>query len=133
MYLLSTCCWVQQYGGREGYDSWETIGLSKDGKHLYIKGIQDNFYILSAADGILVKKMEVMYGLDTTPSPPVETEDKIYFGSKNGVIYSIDKETYEWEPVVFTGTARVHSLILLENNKIAAVNMDGTLVIMPEQ
>jgi outer membrane protein assembly factor BamB/predicted phosphodiesterase len=123
--LLGTTVWR-----KNNFDAWETIQLSNDKEKLYIKSIEDYFYVAAAKDGKQLKKLEIMYGLDTTPSPPVETENKIYFGSKNGIIYSIDKETYKWEPLVFLGTSRIHSLLILGNNKLAAINMDGTLAII---
>jgi outer membrane protein assembly factor BamB len=123
--LLGTTVWR-----KNTFDAWETIQLSRDNEQLYIKGVRDYFYIAAAKDGILLSKLDIMYGLDTTPSLPLETEDKIFFGSKNGIIYSINKQDYTWQPEVFLGTARIHSLIRLENNKIAGINMDGTLVIM---
>jgi outer membrane protein assembly factor BamB len=123
--LLGTTVWR-----KSDFESWETLQLSNDKNHLYIKGFENNFYIVSANDGKLIKKLEIRYGLDTTPSPPVEANDNIYFGSKNGVIYSINKETFDWKPEVFLGTARIHSLLLLENNRLAAVNMDGTIAIL---
>ncbi|RPI66004.1 MAG: hypothetical protein EHM47_17685, partial [Ignavibacteriales bacterium] len=122
--LLGTTVWKNN-----SYEAWETIQLSESKELLYVKSFRDNFFIISARDGKQVRKLEFNFGIDTMPNPPVETNKKIYFGSKNGIIYAINKGDYSWEKILFSGTARVHSLILLENNKIAAINMDGTLII----
>ncbi len=122
--LLGTTVWK-----KNNYAAWETLALSSDKQQLYVKGIDGDFFIVSAKDGKQLHKLEIKYDLDTTPSPPVETGQYIFFGSKNGWIYSINKADYSWKKLIFMGTARIHSLILLENNKISALNMDGTLVI----
>jgi outer membrane protein assembly factor BamB len=120
--LLGTTVW------RKEYQSWESIGISEDYEDILIKSFMNNFYIVSAIDGEKKNEIKIGYGLDTMPAEPIERDGKIIFGSKNGKVYKIDKEdNYNWEPLFFTGTARVHSVRHLKNNLFAASNMDGKI------
>jgi hypothetical protein len=120
--LLGTTVW------RKEYQSWESIGISEDYEDILIKSFMNNFYIVSAIDGEKKNEIKIGYGLDTMPAEPIERDGKIIFGSKNGKVYKIEKEdNYNWEPLFFTGTARVHSVRHLKNNLFAASNMDGKI------
>ena len=62
------------------------------------------------------------------PNQPVEDNGNIFWGSKNGSVYLIDKK-YNWKPLLFTGTSRVHSVYHLKDNLYAASNMDGGIYV----
>lgn len=110
------------------FDAWESIGISNDMKRLFVKSQNDKFHIIASANGKLQKTIDMKFGLDTGPVQPVEVNGKIYFGGKNGIIYSIDA-AYNVTPLFFMGTARTHSLQILDDHKIAASNMDGRVVV----
>ena len=110
------------------YDAWESIGISNDLKKLFVKSQNDNLHIISTSDGKLQKTIDLKFGLDTGPIQPVEVNGNIYFSSKNGNIYSIDSK-YNFTSLFFMGTARTHSLQLLDESTIAASNMDGKIIV----
>ena len=113
---------------KKDFSSWESIGISNDKNNLLIKSIEDKFYIVSAKNGKSIKEIDLNFGLDTMPCEPIEWNDKIIFGGKDGMVYLINKD-YSWEPLFFTGTARVHSIQHIKNNMFAASNMDGKIFI----
>lgn len=110
------------------YDAWESIGISNDMKSLYIKSQNDKLYIISSANGKNQKSIDLKFGLDTGPIQPIEVNGNIYFGGKNGNVYSIDSK-YNFSSLFFMGTARMHSLQMLDDQHIAASNMDGKIVV----
>ncbi len=121
--LLGTTVWR-----KNDFNAWESIGITNDRENLLVKSMMDKFYVVSAKDGKLVKEINPDFGLDTMPVSPIEWNGNIIFGAKNGFVYLINNQ-YEWTPVVFTGTARVHSVQHVKDNTFAASNMDGKIFV----
>ncbi|MFA6980150.1 MAG: PQQ-binding-like beta-propeller repeat protein [Ignavibacteriaceae bacterium] len=110
------------------FDAWESIGISNDMKSLFVKSQNDKLHIISAVNGKLQKTIDLKFGLDTGPIQPIEVNGNIYFGGKNGNVYSIDPKYY-FNSLFFMGTARTHSLQMLDEKRIAASNMDGKIIL----
>jgi outer membrane protein assembly factor BamB/Icc-related predicted phosphoesterase len=121
--LLGTTVWR-----KDAFDCWESIGISEDKQKLFIKSVSDDLVVVSAKDGKKIKEVKISFGLDTMPVTPIEWKRNIIFGSKNGIVYFIN-EKYEWSPLFFMGTARVHSIQHVEENLFAASNMDGKIIL----
>ncbi len=113
---------------KKEFDAWESIGLSNNKEELLIKSLRDNFYIVSAKKGRLIKEVKIGYGLDTMPVTPIEWEKNIIFTSKNGIVYLIDKN-YNVHPLLFLGTCRVQNIFHVKDNIFAVSNMDGKIVV----
>lgn len=109
-------------------DAWESLGISSDNKKLLIKGIDGIFTTISTEKLTKIKDYDFAYGLDTMPSVPLEDNDNIIFGSKNGNVYLIDK-LGKMHTLFFMGTSRVHSIKKIDENKYVALNMDGIVVV----
>lgn len=118
--LLGTTNWRKDYG------SWESIGIDSTRTKLFIKGIKDEFSVISAKNGKNVKKVKVEYGLDTMPVDPIEWRGNILFGSKNGTVYLIDRK-YNPVPLFFLGTARLQNIFQIGSSSFALSNMDGKI------
>lgn len=110
------------------FDAWESIGISNDMRSIYVKSQNDKFSIISTANGKLQKTIDMKFGLDTGPILPIEANGNIYFGGKNGNVYSIDSK-FNSTSLFFMGTARMHSLQMLDDKHIAASNMDGKIIL----
>lgn len=110
------------------FNAWESIGISRDKKRIFVKSILDKFFIVSAADGKLIKEIKVGFSLDTMPNQLLDWDGDIVFGSKNGTVYLMDKK-YNSVPLFFMGSSRLHSIQHLNGNTFAASNMDGKIVI----
>ncbi|MCF6268367.1 MAG: PQQ-binding-like beta-propeller repeat protein [Melioribacteraceae bacterium] len=113
---------------KKKYDAWESIGISKNKKRLYIKSAEDKFHIISAKNGNLIKSVNVNYGVDTMPITPIEWNGKIIFSSKNGYVYRINKKLW-YKSILFLGSARVHSIQKIDDKRLMASNMDGKIVV----
>jgi len=110
------------------FNCWESIGISQNKKKIFVKSILDKFYIVSAADGKLIKEVKVGYSLDTMPNQLIDWNENIIWGSKNGTINLIDND-YDAYPLFFMGTSRIHSVQQISKNIFAASNMDGKIVV----
>lgn len=113
---------------KDVYDAWESVGLSNDGKYVFVKSMKDKFYILNAKTGTRYKKINIDYGLDTMPCVPIENNGFIFFGSKNGNVYRINSKYY-YKTLFYMGQARIHTVQPLSGDTYLASNMDGSLVI----
>ncbi len=110
------------------YRAWESIGISEDGKKLFIKSMEDKFHVIYTTDGNWIRERNPGFGIDTMPVEIIEWNNNILFGSKNGFIYKADKK-YHVEKMLYMGSSRVHTVRHIRNNLFAASNMDGNIVI----
>ena len=94
---------------------------------MFIKGINNEFCIISAKDGKAIKKIKMDYEVDTMPVTPIGWNENILFGSKDGKIYLINRD-YKWEPLLFLGTSRVQNIFRIGQNKFVVSNMDGRII-----
>lgn len=121
--LLGTTVWRKNEG-----ESWESIGITSNKNFILIKGYMNKFFFLNPKDGKIHKTVDLKYGLDTMPVEPIEVNGNVLFGSKNGTVNLIDKN-YKHIPLMFTGTARVHSVQHIEGKKFLTSNMDGKITV----
>lgn len=117
---------------KNDFGSWESIGISGDKQKLFVKSITDKLHIVSAKDGRRIKEIDAKFGLDTMPIEIIEVNGKIFFGTKSGMVYSVD-EKYQLKPLLYLGTSRVHSIKYLGDDSFAASNMDGKIVVFKLQ
>lgn len=117
---------------KNNFSSWESIGISNDKKRLFIKSRQDNFFIVNANNGALIKNIYLGYGIDISPIEIFEYDSNILFGGKNGIVYQIDRN-YKLKKLLFLGNARVYPIYQIKNNIFLASNMDGKLVVFSLQ
>ncbi|MEN8191509.1 MAG: PQQ-binding-like beta-propeller repeat protein [Bacteroidota bacterium] len=113
---------------KKNYNGWESIGISKDKRKLFVKSYKDHFHIVSAVTTDWVRDINMKFGIDTNPTTPIEWQDNILFSGKNGNIYKIDKDN-KFKSLLFLGTARTHSVQQVGYNKFIASNMDGQIVV----
>lgn len=113
----------------KNFDAWESIGISEDGKRLFVKGVQDKFFIAESSNGKLLMESNMKSGLDTMPVEIAEYNGTVLFTGKHGMIYRSDYAAKETKPVLFIGTARAHSIQELSPGVYAASNIDGKIVI----
>jgi outer membrane protein assembly factor BamB/predicted phosphodiesterase len=110
----------------------ESIGISEDGQTIYGKTMQDTIvaYRASAEKQSALWKMHVGFGYEHVPSMLYEKNGQLFFGTKNGVIYSIDpiRQSINWEYKV--DNSMVNTIRLIQGNKILASTMDGKIVLI---
>lgn len=112
---------------KKDFESWESVSLSKDGSRLFVKSVNNKFFIVNAKDGKKVKEFNPGFGLCTVPSVPLESGNSVFFGVKKGIVYEIQNgETAR--PLFFMGTSRVLNVVEVNKNLFAVTNMDGTII-----
>jgi outer membrane protein assembly factor BamB/predicted phosphodiesterase len=121
--LLGKSAWQ-----KNNFDAANSIGISDNLGNLYIKCYKDNFLIVSAKNGKIVKNIKIGFGAELSPASILEWNKNIIFSSQNGNIYLIDKD-YNWNPLLYLGSGGIQSIIHIKENIFAASTIDGKIII----
>lgn len=108
------------------FNAWESLGLSQDGKTVFIKSIDDDFHTVNAANGKKIKSWKLKWGLDTNPIQIREFDNNVLFGRKNGKIVKFRKDKFT--DLFYLGQARPLTIENVGDTFIAS-NMDGRILL----
>ena len=112
----------------------ESQGLSENGNLIYGKTMQDT--LVAFATGRDKKpaawKMHVGYGYEHTPSTLVEKDSKLFFGTRNGIVYAINPSTREKLWAYRIDNSMVNTLNVLTGKKLVAATMDGKVCLLQD-
>jgi outer membrane protein assembly factor BamB len=112
----------------------ESIGISADGKWVYGKTMQDTIvaYRTSREKQPAAWKMHCGFGYEHVPSMLIEKEGQLFFGTKNGVVYSIDpqKRTINWKYKI--DNSMVNTVRVLDKKRVIVSTMDGKIALIIE-
>lgn len=113
----------------------ESIGISDDGKLVYGKTMQDTVvaFYTNREKPELAWKMNAGYGYEHSPSMLIEKNGKLYFGTRNGVVYCINPSTQKIVWAFKIDNSMVNTVNVLDNNQVIASTMDGKICLLKEQ
>ena len=105
----------------------ESIGLSTDSTTIYGKTMQDEIvaYKTQATDPGILWRENVGFGYEHIPSMLIEKDGKVFFGTKNSVVYAIDpvKRKTIWAHKI--DNAMINTVNVVDGNNILVSTMDG--------
>ena len=109
------------------HKGFESIGVSEDKAHIYIKCLKDSVVALSTRSPQLQLDWFVncKYGAEISPSPITELDGVVFVPTDDGVIYGIDKATRQ---VLFArklSNAMVNRIQPLPQRRLLVTTMDG--------
>jgi outer membrane protein assembly factor BamB/calcineurin-like phosphoesterase family protein len=113
----------------------ESIGISGDGILVYGKTMQDTvvaFYTHKEKPQ-LAWKMNVGFGYEHSPSMLIEKEGKVFFGTRNGVVYAIDPVSQKIIWAYKIDNSMVNTVNVLNGKQIIASTMDGKICLLQAQ
>lgn len=110
----------------------ESIGISDNKNYIYGKTMNDTIVAFKAnpKKPEIAWKMDVGFGYDHVPSMLFEEDGDIYFGTRNGIVFSIDPENKEINWAYKIDNSMVNTINLSEEEKIIASTMDGKVVLL---
>jgi outer membrane protein assembly factor BamB len=113
----------------------ESIGISQDGKWVYGKTMQDTVVAFPTAKEkqSAAWKMHVGYGYEHAPSMLIEKEGKVFFGTRNGVVYSIDPVTQKINWACKIDNSMVNTVNVLNGKALVASTMDGKVCLLQSE
>lgn len=110
----------------------ESIGISNDKDVIFGKTMNDTIvaFEANAQEPKVAWKMNVGFGYDHVPSMLYERARNVLFGTRNGVVYSIDpkKKKINWAHKI--DNSMVNTIRLVGDKRIIAATMDGKVVLL---
>jgi outer membrane protein assembly factor BamB/predicted phosphodiesterase len=110
----------------------ESIGLSADKQLVYGKTMQDEVVAFKTNKTApqLAWKMNAGFGYEHVPSMLVEKNGAVFFGTKSGVVYSIDPKTQKVNWAHKIDNSMVNTVNVLPKRKLIAATMDGKVELL---
>ncbi len=140
VYIMAPDRFVTAIDLENGHTLWrnndggvrESIGISADGTMIYGKSMQDTIvaYATSREKQQAAWKMHVGYGYEHAPSMLIERAGQLYFGTRSGVVYSIDTHNRRINWRYKIDNSMVNTVQVLDGRHLLAATMDGKLVLL---
>ena len=110
----------------------ESIGMSADGKWIYGKTMQDTIvaYAASREKQPAAWQLNCGFGYEHVPSMLIEKGGNVFFGTKSGVVYSIDPVQQKTNWAYKIDNSMVNTVRVLDKRHLIAATMDGNVVLL---
>lgn len=105
----------------------ESIGISEDSSTIYVKSMYDSVFAYNIMDDSILLKWsnDLKYGYDFAPSYPIEKNGNLFFGIKNGYVFSLNAKTglLNWKYRV--SDCLVNNILPLDSKSIIITSYNG--------
>ncbi|WP_192820200.1 PQQ-binding-like beta-propeller repeat protein [Rufibacter sp. LB8] len=110
----------------------ESLGMSADKKWLYGKTMQDEIvaYPTSNSEAKVAWRLKAGFGYEHVPSMLLERDGAVFFGTKSGVVYSINPETQQVNWAHKIDNSMINTVNVLGKKKLVAASMDGKVELL---
>ena len=110
----------------------ESIGISKDGDWIYGKTMQDSIvaYRASREKQSFTLSLNCGFGYDHVPSMLIENRGRVFFGTRNGVVYCIDPLQKEITWVHKIDNSMINTVNVTDKQHVVVSTMDGHVVLL---
>jgi outer membrane protein assembly factor BamB len=110
----------------------ESIGVSADGRYIYAKTMNDSVvaFHTNRERPMLAWKMSAGYGYDHVPSMLVQKGDRVFFGTRSGVVYALNPAAPAISWAYKIDNAMVNTVQPVSRKKLVASTMDGKIVLL---
>jgi uncharacterized protein YbbC (DUF1343 family)/outer membrane protein assembly factor BamB/predicted phosphodiesterase len=110
----------------------ESLGISKDKTLVYGKTMNDEIVAFRTGKekAEIAWRKDFGFGYDHVPSMLIEKENSVYFGTRNGVIYSINSKNQEHNWSYKIDNSMVNTVNVIGSNNLVAATMDGQIVML---
>ncbi len=108
----------------------ESIGISKDGKTIFSRTMNDSVFAIDPSANQLKEKWitAANYTYDFNPGSIIEQKGKIFFGTRNGIVYCMNAKDGKLIWMYKTGVTSINKITPVSNNNILVCDMDGKIV-----
>ncbi|MCY1531444.1 Outer membrane protein assembly factor BamB [compost metagenome] len=105
----------------------ESIGLSADSTTLYGKTMQDEIvaYKTNPDAPQRLWKLHAGFGYEHTPSDLIEKDGMVFYGTKNGVVYTFDSRTHQNGWLHKIDNSMINTIRPVDGKNIVVSTMDG--------
>lgn len=113
----------------------ESIGLSADSTTIYGKTMQDEIvaYKTQATDPGILWRLNAGFGYEHCPSMLIEKDGKVFFGTRNGVVYAFDPKQQKnlWAHKI--DNSMINTVNVINGKNILVSTMDGKVSLLQEK
>lgn len=113
----------------------ESIGISADSTTIYGKTMQDEIvaYQVQTTDPGLAWRYNVGFGYEHIPSMLIEKDGKVFFGTKNSVVYAIDPKTKQiiWAHKI--DHSMINTVNVIDSKNVLVSTMDGKVTLLQQK
>lgn len=110
----------------------ESIGLSEDGKRIYVRAMNDFIYAFSTTASAPEKVWELNagFGYDINSGMLIEKGGMVFYGTKNGLILAVEGRTglMNWQHKIGTGV--INTVVPLSKREVLATDFAGKVVLL---
>jgi len=110
----------------------ESIGISQDGKYVYGKTMNDTLVAFATGKELpkAAWKLNAGYGYEHAPSMLTEKNGRIFFGTRNGIVYAIDalQKNVLWAHKI--DNSMVNTVNVADDKTLVVSTMDGKVVLL---
>ncbi len=105
----------------------ESLGLSEDGRTLYVKSMNDTVYAFAATgDAVQLRaQAHCEYGYDIAPSPMTERDGMLYIPTDKGVVVALDTGEFQVKWAHKLCNALINNVVPVEQGAVLGTAMDG--------
>ena len=113
----------------------ESIGISSDGSLIYGKTMQDTVVAFYSGKELVAPawKLNAGYGYEHSPSMLIEKDGRIFFGTRNGTVYCIDRATQQIHWAYKIDNSMVNTVNVLSREVLIVSTMDGKVCLLKEE
>jgi len=110
----------------------ESIGLSADSSTVYGKTMQDEIvaYNTNGTGPALAWKLNAGFGYEHTPSDLVEKDGVVFYGTKNGVVYTFDAKTHQNLWLHKIDNSMINTINPIDKKNCIVSTMDGKVTLL---
>jgi len=143
IYVVAPDRYISAINSTDGKTIWknnyatvrESIGISADGKWVFGKTMQDTIvaYATSRVKQSAAWKMHTGFGYEHVPSMLIEKGGQVFFGTRSGVVYSINPEKQQKNWAHKIDNSMVNTVRVLDPRRLVAATMDGKVVLLEKK
>ena len=107
----------------------ETIGLSEDGKRVYVRTMNDSLYALSAESSQpdVLWGLNAQFGYDINSAMIKEKDGVLFYPTKNGLLIAVDGKTGQLLWKYKTGVGVTNTVLPLSGKNVIVTDFDGVI------
>jgi outer membrane protein assembly factor BamB/Icc-related predicted phosphoesterase len=113
----------------------ESIGRSEDGNRFYAKGMNDSLFAFNAraATKELAWATDCDFGYDIDPSMPREAGGRVFFSTKNGLVFALEAQSgsIAWSHKI--SNTIVNTVAPVDRHRVVVTDFDGNIVLLTDR
>ncbi|SDS36276.1 PQQ-binding-like beta-propeller repeat protein [Gramella sp. MAR_2010_147] len=140
IYIVAPDRYISAINAENGKTLWrsneatvrESLGISNDKEFLYAKTMNDTLVAFKTTrkSPEIAWKLDMNYGYDHVPSMIIEKNKTLYFGGRNGIVFSVDPKSCKQKWSYKIDNSMINTVNVINDHQLVAATMDGKIVLL---